>query len=413
MGEMIGMQQPLISIGFNVFPADIPMIVLALATGTRWCFVSTSVRPTFVWVMLFLVFSVNLSWGLIANGSAAGVQARPDFYALVAAGYVMSYASSDSLNRTILRSLAWFGVAVVALCLYRWVVFYVPIPSLLPPEGVYNVDGEIRVIPSYSALVLGQLSVLGIFVARYKKSVPGVIYLVPFSLLCTLLLQHRSVWLATIVAFAVALMLARTQKSPFWQQLMLATLAVCATLAPMMMNSGISSQLSSSAQKAISGQGTVTERFNNWRVTIDLWKSSGPAALVIGRARGSDMRRIVFDSKGNRREIEYNSHNHYVNQLTNFGLAGFSLFAIVVIRAALGLFALIRRKSENADLAALMMVLLVSQLVYYIAYGGDVLQYMLLGWIYVWVRARFEIGKKEAPMSSVRRPVVDVLGRAS
>ena len=87
--------------------------------------------------------------------------ARGDFYALAAASYAMSFTMGQRELQQLYRTLTWAALVLLVLTLYRWLVFYLPIKSLLPPVGIYNNDGEIRVVWANAALLMAEAAVLG------------------------------------------------------------------------------------------------------------------------------------------------------------------------------------------------------------------------------------------------------------
>lgn len=384
--DSVTQTKALFQIGLTVFPPDLPFVLIAAVAFMRWSLRDDFPRRHAAWVVMTAVFLGGLALGLAKNGSAAGVQARGDFYGISAASYAMSFRVTNAQLQRMFRLLTAVALMMIGLCVYRWIVYYTPIRELLPPGGSYNADGEIRVIRSNFSLGIAQVLLLGLFFGGGAQPGLRAARLVsPLLLATTLVLQHRSVWLAALVGVFLSLLVARAQRAPLWQQLLLVFVVGGLTAAPLALNQTISTQLQSSAGRALAGEGSVGERFSNWRATLQLWAGDGPVAIAIGRVRGASSLRYVQDQAGNDRAIEYNAHNHYVNTISALGVVGFTAYLWILAYVLRGLFQLSRQADENAPMSALLLVLIGTQLVYYVSYGTDFLQYALLGVSISWV----------------------------
>jgi hypothetical protein len=142
---------------------------------------------------------------------------------------------------------------------------------------------------------------------------------------------------------------------------------------------GLTSEIKSSAERAIDGQGTVYARFENWKVTVDIWRTSGVISILFGREPGSDTRRIIATSEGERRYISFSAHNNYVSILTGTGIIGLAALIWTLGTVFIRLYHSYRAGDEAADESSLLLVLMATQLTYYLAYSADYFQYVLLG----------------------------------
>ena len=399
LGEIVNLSGPLFNIGLSIFPADLPIAMLATSTLFRWVFIKDTPKRSWAWLLLLAVFALNLVLGLATNGTAAGVQARPEFYSLVAASYMMSFRIEQAEFSALFKAMIVSGFMVIALCLYRWAVYYGNITYLLPPGGTYNIDGAIRVVPSNAALLLAQLAIVGLFFRSSTTNMTTSRWLAPFALACVLVLQHRSVWLAGIVAFLLCFSLNRAQKAPLWQQIFISLAIVVTAAAPISLNTDLSTQLRSSAQRAISGQDTVSDRFQNWNSTLQAWINDGPSAIAIGRLAGSDTRRTVQDALGQSREITYGAHNHYVSTLSSLGLLGLLSYLFVLVTNINSLKLIAKKSCAESSNAALFIILIGSQVAYYVAYGTDTMQYLVMGASIAWISCQSKPNKENMTQS--------------
>jgi uncharacterized membrane protein len=71
--------------------------------------------------------------------------------------------------------------------------------------------------------------------------------------------------------------------------------------------------------------------------------------------------------------------------LTSFGVIGFAAFVVVFAQVLRGLWRLSQARDEGSPPSALLLVLIAMQLVYYVAYAVDFMQYLVLGMALAWV----------------------------
>lgn len=397
--DALNLGQPVLRIGITMYAPDIPMVLIGLAAGLRWLLRDDVPRRHAAWILLVVVFFVDLGIGLARHGTAAGVQGRPDFYAIAVGSYAMSYTVTQHHIRQLIKVFTVVAAALMLLCAYRWIVYYAPIPELLPPSGSYNPDGAIRVIGANLALLIADIFVIGLFFTRKDQGTGAARWLSPLLLAVVLVLQHRSVWLAGIVGVLLCLLVARAQRVPLWQQLMVAGLVAVTAAAPLVFDTTISEQVRSSAARAVSGEGTVDARFANWRSTIKQWVDDGPKAIVIGRELGSDTTRLI-EAEGGTVRIRFSSHNQFINALTNMGVLGLLATVAVFFYAVSGLWRQSRERDADSPFSALLIVLLGMQLTYYIAYTVDYVQYLMLGLSVAWVAAHERVRQDSAAVKA-------------
>ncbi len=377
--DVMTQSAPVLRLGLTLYVADLPMLLIGAVAAVRW-----ALRPDVPlrhpgWGLYLLVFFGGLGLGLALHGTAAGVQARGDFYAVAAATYAMTFPIGKAQLRQVMAALAWLATCLMLLCVYRWTVYYGDIRELLPDAGTYNFDGAIRVIGSSAALALGQALLVGTFFSRLA---PGALALRAMALpllSVVMALQHRSVWLASLVGVGMGLIFARARESTRLRQLsMVAILALC-SLVLLIFGGQIAGDIQSSAIRAIEGQGTVSARFENWRVTLEDWRNAGTRAIISGREYGSDTKRLVSNAAGERIYIGYGAHSNYVSVLTGTGVLGAAGLAWAYAAALARLYRLYRRDGDHALEAAALLVLIAMQLAYFVAYSNDFLQSLLLG----------------------------------
>ncbi|MBC7481817.1 MAG: O-antigen ligase family protein [Rhizobacter sp.] len=371
-----------IQLGIKVYYTDFALLFIAVIALLRLLAAKDVPRWHWAWGLYTLAFVVSLGTGLVAFGSGAGVQARGYFYSVAAGSYAMSFAIDERRVKLLLNAMVAMALLILCICVYRWIVYYTPITELLPEEGVYNTDGAIRVVRSHEAMVLGQVFVIGLFFASMSRGALLGRVFAPVVLACVLALQHRSVWLAVLVGVLTGLFVARSRSGSRLGQVLLLAGIVALTALPMAVSdkfSSVTDQVTGSANRAVDGDGSVGERLDNWKGMIALWAAGGPRSIAIGQSFGSDATRYVRDKvRGGEHKIEYYAHNHYVQTLYNLGLVGLASFLAAAAYAVVGLYR--RCACPEGDRAAeVLLTLLVMQLAYYVPYGTDYLQSVILG----------------------------------
>jgi hypothetical protein len=391
-------------LGINLFYTDFALLLIGAAAGLRLLFAPDFPLRHWAWLAFSAVICLSLILGLARYGSAAGVSVRGYFYFMVTGLYGMSFPMDERRVRFTLNVLAAVAMLLLVLTAYRWVVYYTPITALLPPGGVYNVDGAIRVIKSNEALVLAEVLVCGLFFAAAATGLQVAQWFSPLLLGTVLALQHRSVWLAALVGGLTRFLVARSKQSSTASQLLLVAAIVGITSIPLIFTeklSGLTQQVGHSAERALEGHDTTHERFSNWKSMIELWYQGGVKSIVIGQSFGADSSRYVEEENGGVRKISYYAHNIYVQTLYNTGLVGLAAMLVAFAYVVQGLYRL-NRDGVGGTTTQILLVLMVMQMAYYVPYGTDYLQSLLFGVALAYVALH---SSRKAPLP-VNAPVV-------
>ncbi|MFM7534096.1 MAG: O-antigen ligase family protein [Rubrivivax sp.] len=388
LADCITMGAPILRIGVTWFITDVPLVLIAAAAAVRWLFASTMPRRYAPWLLFALAFLGSLGVGLAINGTSAGVSARPAFYAIAVGSYALSFPMRGEQIHRLMAALAFAAVGLLALSMYRWAVYLLDIRDLLPVGGVYNVDGAIRVVHANAALAIAQVAVIGVLFAGSRLVSPSMRLAAPALIAATLVLQHRSVWLAAIVAVFVGLLLARRARTSWWQSVALVVGAVAVVGATMALSPQLRADVSASASRAVQGQGTVAARFDNWQASLGEWYSKGPAVIAMGRPPGGEQWRVLKAEEGERYLVTHGTHNHYLELLQSHGVLGLTLWLWVVAVCVAGLWRHRQAEDEDRGIPSVLLALILSQAVYFVAYNVDYMQTLILCCALAWVLQR-------------------------
>jgi len=387
-----------IGIGINLYYPDISLGLVAAAAGLRLVLAKDIPKVNAAWVFFTALVFVSLLTGLISFGTSAGVQARSYFYFVATGLYGMSFAMTPQRIQTVLNAVTLMAFALIGVAFYRWVVYFTPITSLLPPGGSYNTDGPIRVIFSNHALVIAQVLVAAFFYVAAARVFSVARLFSPLLLGMVLVMQHRSVWLAAIVGVLSRFLLGKSKNGSAARQLLLAVCIVGLTVTPLVFNeklSGITQQIESGASSALAGEGTTGERIQSWGEIVKNWYGAGARSIVIGQSFGTDNSRFVKDNRGEEKRISYIAHNLYVQTLFNTGILGLVAYLAASWYVVSGLYRMCRN-GEGDTTAEVLLVFMVMQLAYYVPYGVDFLQSFLFGIALAYVAGAHFAGKSHA-----------------
>ncbi|NDP47672.1 MAG: O-antigen ligase family protein [Sulfuriferula multivorans] len=369
-------------LGINLFYADIGLLPIAGIALLRLLFAGDFPLRHRAWLVFSFLVLLGLALGLVKYGSTAGVQVRPYFYFVATGLYGMSFPMDRQRLRFAFNVLSVVAVLLLALTAYRWIVYYSPITSLLPPGGSYNVDGPIRVIKSHEALVLAEVLV---FILLFTVTGWGARLAQAFSpvlLLMVIALQHRSVWLAAMVGILARFLVVRGRQASTTRQLIVLSAISVLTITPMLFSSQLSEvtqQVQSSAQRVLQGADTTGERLSNWKSMVQLWYQGGGRSIGIGMGFGGDSSRYI-DSAGSIgvHKISYFAHNMYVQTLYNTGLLGLAALLMAIAFVIRGLYRL-NQSGDGGVEVQILLVLMAMQIAFYVPYGTDYLQSLLFG----------------------------------
>jgi len=366
-------------LGIVVYPQDFVFVLIAMAALARMLLRAHPVPGRGLWLAFGAVLFISFAEGLVRNGTGAGVEFRIYFYLWAGTLYGMCFPMPPERVRRALGVFITLGIGIFFVVLYRWVVETVPFVDLLPEYGYWS-DMPFRVVPSMQALVLGELFLLTTFFYTLHPWLASLRWLGALWLLMVVGVQHRSVWLATLVGLGVALFIKRAAKGAGQGQL-LGTAMLFALILALLSLSGkfgnVSESIGSSAYRAVSLSDTAGERLYSWQQLVRKVFDGGVKSVVAGQPFGSDYTRYSGEGAG-AKKIGYQAHNFFVQTLLRGGMLGVGLFLASAYWLARGLYRL-RQDPGHGETARALLVLLMTQLVYYVPYGADYLQAMLFG----------------------------------
>ena len=350
---------------FRIFPLDaLAALLTAVGLGRLMLHGIGTLGRSLVLFMAVLL-ALHTYRGVAEFGFQAGINdARSWLYF----GAALVYAATvpGGWDRRVWKLLATTGIVLAAIA-----VPYFLNEGLGSATAVIYRDGEL--IASRAIVAAGALLVLqaAILVAALKWPSPRLAAgLCAVLLTVTLLLQHRTLWVAMAIVAICGFVWWSLRQPERRRATVFAATGVALLLAPVAIWGFTRNEsLVESVNEAASGESTFAWRTTGWKELIDSRDTLDH--IVTGGPAGADQSRLVQGQI-----IDVSAHNGFVDAYVRFGLPG-TLFLL-----ALGVL-IWRRRAEIATRGGLpasaVGLLILTQAVFAIAYSLDAVQGLMLG----------------------------------
>lgn len=363
--------------GFRVSPNDAIFGLVAGAALLR--FLRLRRKPKGAWwlALMIAVAGLSLLRGIAELGLASPANEIRTFMRYSsAAAYAMSFRWDDASLRSAGRIYLRGAAGMLAVCGIRWAALFGGFKV-----GVLSAtyDSPIRVLDGAQTFFLGQALILVLpYALQRDRAHPWAQKWAAVLALAVLLLNRRTVMLALLVTAIVLLIRNKTLRS---RAVAIAGAVVgCLLLLSLLPSNPVSFLITAEgpegerlAQSALRTD-TLGWRADGWQTLLFEPGPEGPTEWLLGLPFGSDYKRVL--SQG--RSVDSNPHNYYLQLLLRVGLVG--AIALLVLFGtgirSLGR-ASVRTFHESAKEA--MVISLVAQLVWFVAWSPGVEQGLLLG----------------------------------
>lgn len=362
------------AVGLNIQINDMLALVLAVVTAARLVFEKSSwqrlLAPLPFVTASAAAFVLGAAWyGL----KTAGVEYRSFFWLGASILYCASFPpASRQLKRL---AVIWIAGAIVLLGIawFRWSVelLELGIASQWAKVGGGN---RLRVLNASQALYLAQALLMVLYFCRHARA-PGMLASLGAALGVTvLLLQHRSVWIITLLACLFTAWHERALR--LWvRRAAVAGLILLLGFAllpePLAYESEWARSLTASVVEPFDpAKSTMAWRLGVWSEYLLEYISLPPWQMLVGTGLGNP---AVY-SVG-RAEVDASAHNYFIFLLNRAGLLG--LLGLVI---AYGI--LVHRLSGTGgrwDYAGMLLALTLTQLVFFTVYSPSYEQGLLAG----------------------------------
>lgn len=363
---------PGIPLGFRLTTNDMAFMLLAGALVMRSLFFGMPRRPAVygVWLAFGAVLFISFGMGLSSHGSAAGVEVRPNFYFWMAGLYFASFHYPPHVLGQLWRITQWCAWLVAAIAVYRWLgpKVGIAVPRL---EHFSGANSEFRVIGSNPTffLALAGVAYFSLWLSYSRR----LAFFAAFVMLgFVLVLQHRSVWVATLASLA----LAAWHQREFLRGKLLPVVAMCVVMTGLLAtfiafdpSNRLVQTVGNAASAVTEAEGTHIDRLHGWKELLRDFSSEGLKTWALGYTYGSGYERWVDG-----RFVDYAPHNFYVQLLLRVGALGLLLFLWAHLSLRRSVLALDATDPAAAAMRAVFLAVLAANLLYFIPYQGFYLQ---------------------------------------
>jgi hypothetical protein len=284
-------------------------------------------------------------------------------------------------SERIATGLGALGCALTIVAAVRWA-------GLLPtPQEIIDNDFRevVRVLPAESAMLIGQ-SLLAVLCLQITRGVRSWGVCLAGTLAATVIaLQHRSVWLSTLVGLAWFASRTFRVSQKLWLQVAAGAfvgLTIAATT--LIAAGGVGKVLSLGKvnfDETQQDNSTWSWRVQGFAEATDRVFSSDMLETLLGPPSGRDL------NSDDNVVASVHIHNRYVATLANYGivgLAGLIAWLSIVARKVGGWVGPIPGEScESRVGRVFLQALLLSQLTYFVAYSGEIMQGVLIALIWL------------------------------
>jgi hypothetical protein len=370
---------PAIRIGLNIYPQDLVFVGLAAVGGVRML-VGTNPRPAaFAWFFFGVMLVVSFVLGVVKYHTEAGVDLRPTFYFWATALYIGSFRIGMAEANRIMKMSLVVGVVVLLIVFYRWTSDALHLGSV-----VYNQIGAgkpLRVLTAGQAYFLAALTIMLAWSAATGRISKRASWLfLPFAL-TVLLLQHRSVWVATIIGLGVLYLGEPRLRGRFVRMSAIGGVVGTLLLIPLIaigVMDPIFTALDESVQETMLSHGsTLTWRMESNHELFGQWVNGGVREYLIGKPFGSGYERFLSDLG---HVTNYSPHNFYIQMLLRVGLIGLMAALAAYLYATRRLWVGRLQEATTGFAGYLpLAAVLVSSLVFFYPYGAHFVQGLFLG----------------------------------
>jgi hypothetical protein len=323
-------QQPIgfLLAGINLYVEDLAGLAICLAAVARLTIRPVRGNRPVAWLLFTAAVTISFAAGSAMYGiKAAGVEFRTSFYLCAVVLYCASFRVGGRQLRTIVAVWLAGAAALAALAWFRWCAgaLHLGLASSWAAVGGGN---PLRVLTAGQTFYLAQALLMMIYLRRHtgtRQLLNAAIVLLGGTIV---VLQHRSVWVALVVAAgAIA-----------WHEHVLKKFAVRVAVAGLIgigMFLLIPERFSRGNAVAASLKASVEEPFDMDRSTFG-WRLVMWRAYLLEYAGAPGVQKIFGTGQGNpagyavsTEDVELSAHNYFVNTLNRVGATGLAALAAV------------------------------------------------------------------------------------
>lgn len=365
--EVYFVKQPSFQLGLQIYPNDVIslFVLLAIIVGFAYRPLPVNDSPFLLWLAFGVTMIMSFVLGLADFGRYAGTEVRPFFYMWVAGLYCCVAGFDETDLRRIGRWCVWASYALMAIALYYWIAVEVGFVNRQivfeePDAGVF------RPVGSHGTFFIAAVALVQTMAWLRGTGTRWSGWHAAFFIAFTVIMQHRSVWIAAAVGLLAVFVLERRhlpRRFPLLLGLVLTVTFVTAAATAFGFLDELGRRLLESTVTMADDEGTFAARVDGWVRLWESWTAAAPHTLIFGFPFGHGYTRLY-----NGVVIEFAPHNFYLDLLLRVGIVGTILFLLPTLMA-IGHSLRVKPTSEfDYLLARGLGVALLASLVYFVAY---------------------------------------------
>jgi hypothetical protein len=308
--------------GLTIYPTDLLIAVFALAAIVKLRDVAYArAGPLWCLVVGLSTLSFSILVGIQRFGLGATLnEARPLLSIIAASAWIWAQSADIGFSPRIHRFLVGTAIGLILVA-----IWHISVRGLGTATRLFVVNGQYFTSRPLVSTQACFLALIGLYLLLARRA-QGLAWL---CLLFVLLVQHRSVWVATLAALFVMMMRSTPKiRGNVVAGVLLAVLSVGFLLAYGAFP-GISADLAGSVQSTA----TFADRTISWTTLLHESRQHGISSIAFGQPTGSGWDRINAQGL----LISYSPHNWYVTLYLRIGLLGVGAVLVLLIATAVRL----------------------------------------------------------------------------
>ena len=361
-----------IELGVSIFAHDIIFIPLFCCGIFRVFLKGQQQSVSILWIIYGLLLFYQIFNGINLFGTSAAADFRSCFYYWTGTLYFMSFQYTEAMIEKLIK--CWIGVCCILLALvyFRFAADFANLPIAQTWRAADPTGVRFRVIWAAPTYLLG-VSVVILFhkylIPNEKK--PSKI-ITSLFIIAVIVLQHRSVWMATFIAIISSLLIPSIKKGKVISNLTIISAIGFILLIPLFYLGYADKFIATITQSAIRATSLTTDTFgarvSGWKSILYYYEHQNFLHQLIGDPFGG--------SYGRSKTVP---HNFYFQALLRVGIFGVIVLFLTYTSTMIKLFSKLLEKHDKNIYISLYLMLLIGQQTFYIPYGQQAEHGIILG----------------------------------